>query len=357
MNGKGKDGKRRGPMHFSADGHAEKKAGSEGEKKPFARAPRALPAEEATEVEPRFATPGMDGDGGDARGEAMAEPGVGRARRWPVRMLMWAVSLLASLALALALDSLVRAAFERADWLGWAALALVGLAALAALAVLLREMLGLMRLRRVLRLRKLAQRLVEAPDEAGVAALRARLEELYARRADMRWALERLRAHEAAVLSPVERLRLLEVELMAPLDVQARRILLRAARDVAALTAIVPSPALDVLIVGLRNVRMVRQLAALYGGRPGLLGGWKLLRMVLAHLALTGALALSDAFLPHVLGKGLAGRLSARFGEGVVNGVLTARIGLAALDQVRPMPFVAAERPGLKELAAALVKG
>ncbi len=360
--------KRRGPMHFSPDG-GEANGAREGQakvsegkdeklRKPHARAPKALPADEATVVEPQFSTPGTEGaEEATVMDEAIAEPGIGRVRRWPVRLLMWAGSLLLTLTLALVLDLLVRAAFERADWLGFAALALVGLAALAAFAVLLRELFGLLRLRRVLKLRRLAERVADAPDERGVAELRARLEGLYARRADMRWALERLRAHEAAVLSPPERLRLLELELMGPLDAQARRILLRSARDVAALTAIVPSPALDVLIVGLRNVRMLRQLAALYGGRPGLLGGWRLLRMVLAHLALTGALALSDAFLPHVLGKGLAGRLSARFGEGVLNGVLTARIGLAALEQVRPMPFVAAEKPGLKELAAALVKG
>ena len=38
-------------------------------------------------------------------------------------------------------------------------------------------------------------------------------------------------------------------------------------------------------------------------------------------------------------------KLSRRFGEGVVNGALTARVGLAAMDLCRPLPFVAQERP------------
>ncbi len=365
MSGNGE--KRRGPMHFPVGGK-EKRSNTkatapkvekprekavpppEGEPKTDARAPLALPAEEATVTEPDFAAVTTEETGGEA-GPALTRP-----VRWPVRLLAWAASLLATLAVALALDALVRAAFARADWLGWLALGVVGLAALATLALMLRELAGLLRLRRMVKLHRLAEKALAAPEEGLVNALARRLRHLYRGRPDMRWALSRLEEHDTAVMSPEERLRLLELELMTPLDAQARRMILRAARDVAALTAIAPGAALDMIIVLLRNLRLLRQLAALYGGRPGFLGGWKLLRMVLAHLAVTGALALSDAFLPHVLGKGLAGRLSARFGEGVLNGVLTARIGLAALEQVRPMPFSAVERPGLRELAAALVK-
>jgi len=341
MSGNGE--KRRGPMHFSADGKSPPQPSA------TARAPRALPVGEASLREPEFAT--------ETPPETLPEPALKGPVRWPVRLLLWAVFLLATLAAALALDSLVRAAFQRADWLGWLALAVVGLAALGALALLVRELAGLLRLRRMVRLHRLAQAALAEPEEKSVQALARALGHLYRKRPDMRWAFDRLREQESAVLTPAERLRLLELELVTPLDAQARRLILRSARDVAALTAIAPGAALDMVIVLLRNLRMLRQLAALYGGRPGFLGGWKLLRMVLAHLAVTGALALSDAFLPHVLGKGLAGRLSARFGEGVLNGVLTARIGLAALEQVRPMPFSAVEKPGLKELAAALVKG
>ena len=349
--------RRRGPMHFSTSTRKVEKTAARKKVKPqptpaapSARTPLALPPEAATVKEPDFT--------GETSPPLATENGTSlpASLRWPVRLLLWAASLLATLATALALDALVRAAFARADWLGWLALGLVGLAALAALALLLRELAGLVRLRRVLGLHRLAEQALAEPEERTVKALTRALRRLYRKRADMRWAFSRLAEHDESVMTPAERLRLLELELMTPLDAQARHLILRAARDVAALTAIAPGAALDMLIVLLRNLRLLRQLAALYGGRPGFLGGWKLLRMVLTHLAVTGALALSDAFLPHVLGKGLAGRLSARFGEGVLNGVLTARIGLAALEQVRPLPFAAVEKPGLKELAAALVR-
>ncbi len=337
--------RRRGPMVISGGGTTDEGMAAS------PRAPRALPAEEAQVHKATF-----EEDAAMADAPPDDDVPLPRMKRWPVRLLGVAVSLLAALAATLFIDWLLRAAFMRADWLGWLAAGVVVLAGFAALALALREVTGLWRLRRITRLRRQAQALAAQPREKQVLALADALQRLYKRREDMRWALAALREHDAAVLDAHERLRLLELELMQPLDARARKLILRAARDVAGLTAIAPSPALDVLIVALRNLRMLRQIAALYGGRPGFLGGWKLARMVLGHLAVTGALALSDAFLPHVLGKGLAGRLSARFGEGVVNGVLTARIGIAALDHVRPLPFSALDKPGLKELAKALMQ-
>ena len=75
---------------------------------------------------------------------------------------------------------------------------------------------------------------------------------------------------------------------------------------------------------------------------------------MLAHLAVTGSIAVGDSFVQQIVGHGLAARLSAKLGEGVVNGMMTARIGIAALDTVRPLPFTALKRPGLADFLAAL---
>jgi putative membrane protein len=71
--------------------------------------------------------------------------------------------------------------------------------------------------------------------------------------------------------------------------------------------------------------------------------------MVIAHLAVAGGLAMTDNLIQQVIGKGLIGRLSSRFGEGAVNGILTARIGLAALDLCRPVPFLTVDKPSLTD--------
>jgi putative membrane protein len=71
---------------------------------------------------------------------------------------------------------------------------------------------------------------------------------------------------------------------------------------------------------------------------------------VISHLALTGGLATSDSLIQQILGHGIAAKLSARLGEGLLNGLLTARLGLAAIDVVRPLPFAALSRPTLSDL-------
>jgi putative membrane protein len=100
---------------------------------------------------------------------------------------------------------------------------------------------------------------------------------------------------------------------------------------------------------------MMRELATLYGGRPSTLATLRLARMVISHLAVTGGIALSDNLIQHVVGKGLLGRLSARFGEGTVNGILTARVGLAARDVCRPIPQEASAKETLGGLMKELV--
>jgi putative membrane protein len=68
------------------------------------------------------------------------------------------------------------------------------------------------------------------------------------------------------------------------------------------------------------------------------------LRHVIGHLAITGGMAVGDSLVQQMLGHGIAAKLSQRLGEGVVNGLLTARLGLAAIDVTRPLPFTALPR-------------
>ena len=90
---------------------------------------------------------------------------------------------------------------------------------------------------------------------------------------------------------------------------------------------------------------MVRAVAQIYGGKSGTLGSWRLTRAVIAHLVATGALAVGDDLIGSVAGGTIAGKISRKFGEGVINGALTARVGIAAMTLCRPMPFVAKEKP------------
>lgn len=143
---------------------------------------------------------------------------------------------------------------------------------------------------------------------------------------------------------------------MAPLDAQARAMVSDASKRVSVVTAVSPRAAVDLFFVLYTAVTLTRRLADLYGGRPGFFGMIHLGRHVLSHLAVTGGMAAGDGLVQQILGHGLAARLSARLGEGVVNGLLTARLGLAAIAVTRPLPFAALPAPRLSDVAAGLIR-
>jgi len=278
-----------------------------------------------------------------------------RPLRWGT-LLLAALSALLSLAAGLAVQKLIEDLFARSEILGWIGLGLAGLAGLAALAIVTREVVGLFRLARLVEIHEEANRAVTLDEQTSADHVLAALRRIYAGRRDVARGLERLAEHDRQIMDPADRVRLAERDLMLPLDEEAGRLVARAARRVTLLTAVTPAAALDILFVAAQNLRLLRQLATLYGGRPGTLGTLRLARMVVAHLAVAGSLALSDQVLQHVIGQGLLGRLSARFGEGAVNGILTARIGLAALDVCRPLPFLIGRRPTLPEFLGDVVR-
>jgi putative membrane protein len=102
---------------------------------------------------------------------------------------------------------------------------------------------------------------------------------------------------------------------------------------------------------------MIRAVAEIYGGRAGWLGSWRLLKAVAGHLVATGAVAMGDDLLGPLVGGGVLAKLSRRFGEGLVNGALTARVGAAAIEVCRPLPFIARPRPSGRALAAQALRG
>ncbi len=165
-----------------------------------------------------------------------------------------------------------------------------------------------------------------------------------------------LAAQRGEVVDGADLIRLAETDILAPLDAQARALILDAAKRVSLITAVSPRALVDVAYVVYEAAKLIRRLAALYGGRPGTLGFFRLARNVLAHLAITGSIAIGDSFVQQIVGHGLAARLSAKLGEGVVNGMMTARIGMAAMEAARPLPFAALKRPGMGDFLSALTR-
>jgi putative membrane protein len=251
----------------------------------------------------------------------------------------------------------VAALLARNTVLGSVGLVLLSLAAFALVLLALREALAFARLRRLDALRDRAMRALASADLAAARAVADDLTALYAGRADAAWGLARFRDRRGEIFDADALLAAAESDLLAPLDTTARAEVETAARRVALVTALVPLALADVATALFANLRMIRRIAEIYGGRSGALGSWGLLRRVFASLVATGAVALADDMLGSVAGGGVLSKLSRRFGEGVVNGALTARLGIAAMELCRPMPFRAEDRPGVSATVSRALAG
>jgi len=263
---------------------------------------------------------------------------------------------LALLAVSLWLTEFAVNALTRNDIIGWMAVILVAIAGLAASAIVLRETIGIMRLSRLGRVRRGLEDALDARDAAREKAFLRQLLATFQGRDDLKWSIARFREHEADVRDPGDLARLADREIFAPLDQRAKRIVLTAAKRISVVTAISPLPLVDVVFVLLENLRMLRALATLYGGRPGLMAALKLGRMVVTHLVATGGIALTDDLVGQVLGHDLLRRLSHRLGEGALNGALTARIGAAAIQVIRPLPFLEASPVRVRDFLGELFR-
>jgi putative membrane protein len=271
--------------------------------------------------------------------------------------LFWgAVAGLILLGIGLSVTQLVENLFARSEGLGFVGLGFAVAAALALLVVIAREVLGLARLATIEKLHLRAASVLLSDDRAESRAIVRELTRLAHQNPHLARARATLTRHADDIIDGADMIRLAERELMTPLDQEARRLVSTAAQRVSVVTAVSPRALVDVLFVFVASLRLIRQLARLYGGRPGALGMIALLRHVIAHVAITGGMAASDSLIQQVLGHGLAAKLSQRLGEGILNGLLTDRLGLAAIDVTRPLPFTALPRPVLSDLAKDLLK-
>ena len=279
------------------------------------------------------------------------------ATRQPSRLARWfwgSLVALLSFGLSVAAYDFVAGLIARNPVLGLMALGLLGLILLICLIILFREWAALARLSRLDGLQHAAAS-AETMDDA--RAVTDRLVRLYKARSEMDWARQRFSDRKADVFDADALLALAETDLLAPLDRAATREVEAAARQVATVTALVPIALADVIAALTANLRMIRRIATIYGGRGGTLGSWRLVRAVFSHLVATGAVAVGDDMLGSVAGGGILSKLSRRFGEGLINGALTARVGIAAIEVCRPLPFAAAKRPSVSALVSRAVTG
>jgi len=320
---------------------------------------KSVKADAKPELTPATAPPVPDLDVPLPSGQAMQTMAVLAARK-PSRLAKWFWSLLGmliSFVVSLAAYDFVTGLISRNPYLGYAALGLTALFVLVLLIIAIRELAAFSRIKRLDHIQAAAVRARADHNLNEAKDVTAQIQRLYQGRDDTKWGREALREAQADILDADTLLQKAETSVLAPLDAAALREVEAAARQVATVTAIVPLALADVVAALTSNIRMIRRIAEIYGGRSGTLGSWRLTRTVFTHLVATGAVAVTDDLIGTIAGGGLLAKLSRRFGEGLVNGALTARVGVAALEVCRPLPFTPATKPNIAGIVKRALTG
>jgi putative membrane protein len=310
------------------------------------RAPRAFAPAKVEVAEPAF-DPVID--------EAMVAPPP-RRMGWLGRWAWTTGGILVSAGLGLTADRLIRDLFATNEWLGWIGLGVLGAFVVAVLTLAVREIFALRRLRVLDTLRRDAATATAENDSRRARQVVDSLAGIYADRPDLARVRQSVADHLPHLFDGHEIIALAERSLMSPLDARAKSLTAASARRVALVTAVSPRALVDIAFVIYESIRLAGAIAALYGARPGFFGFWRLTGAILAHLAVTGGLVLTDGIVEQLVGQGIAAKLSARLGEGVVNGLMTVRVGIAGMRVVRPLPFETQPQPVVRDFIPELTK-
>ncbi|MFM2590225.1 YcjF family protein [Vibrio sp. TBV020] len=236
-----------------------------------------------------------------------------------------------------AIDSVVTAV-QTADWLslGWAGfiatLSLMGIGAIG------KELFKLRRLRNHFSVQEQSESLIHSDSVGkGKAFCESIAKESGIKRESPsydRWLNSINTSH-----SDAEILDMYDSMVIAEQDKAATKVVSQHATESAALVAISPLAVADMLLVAWRNFKMIDSLADIYGVELGYWSRLKLFKATLINMAAAGASELAVDASMDLMSMDLAGKVSARAGQGLGVGILTARLGLKAMSLLRPIPW------------------
>ena len=320
--------------------------------------PHQVPSWQApVELEPLRPTAGESAARADTEAD---EPGAFAElslRQWNWTVPGFILGVLALILVTLAFDAadLLSRAFAASTAFGVGVAGILGLVVLATLKLAFDELVSIRRLRRIDGLRAEAERLVLGGGHGSAGAFADTVSRFYRDRPELAPAIENLNASVTDAHDDREIVTLIDRQVLAPIDQSAYNYVLRASRDTAIATALSPSAALDVVIVLWRNLKLVREVASLYGARTGRFGSWRLMRRMLGNLAVAGVAEGLSHVAVDALGGSIAASISTKLGQGMVNGLLTARVGVATMVLCRPVAFTPENRPGLRRVRTELL--
>jgi putative membrane protein len=238
--------------------------------------------------------------------------------------------------------------------LGWPFAIFLGMALFALAAFATGEIADMRRLSRRATTREAADRIALSELHGEAEPLLASLAGQFQERPALADHIDQFNAQRHDAMSDGELLRLFERQVLAPVDREAYRLVLQSSRDIGLLTALSPLGLLDGVLVLWRTSILFRAIARLYGMAPGPTMTLSLLKGSIRNAALAGLADVVTHAAVESVGAGLLAMLSARAGQGAGNALLHARLGIEAIRQCRPLPFMAEEPPRLANVRKAL---
>ncbi|TFH93438.1 YcjF family protein [Vibrio ouci] len=236
-----------------------------------------------------------------------------------------------------AIDSVVTAV-QTSDWLalGWAGfIATISLLGIGAIG---KELFKLRRLRNHFSVQEQSEALIQS-DSVGKGKTFC---ESIARESGIKPespSYDRWKNSINASHSDAEVLDMYDAMVVSEQDKAATKVVSQHATESAALVAISPLAVADMLLVAWRNFKMIDSLAEIYGVELGYWSRLKLFKATLINMAAAGASELAIDASMDLMSMDLAGKVSARAGQGLGVGILTARLGIKAMALLRPIPW------------------
>lgn len=272
--------------------------------------------------------------------------------RSPARIAAAGLGLLVLGLIGIDLVEFVDGAFAHGTGVGIAAIAAVTTGVCGTGYWVAAELRGLWRLRSAERLRTLIPFALADELKAEIDAAA----DILARDPLLREAVARYRAAREPHHSGPDALELFSRFALAPADRLAESAIRRAATQAFAINAVSPTALLDTLLFAARALRLVREIAEIYGQRPGLAGTVHLLRRLASGAGMVGAVDLIGGVLVQQLGGAIVERLSASAAESAYAAQKMARLGIIAMALCRPVEFRSGEVPRLRSLVSGLLK-
>ncbi|OBP14948.1 hypothetical protein A5320_13460 [Rheinheimera sp. SA_1] len=159
-----------------------------------------------------------------------------------------------------------------------------------------------------------------------------------------------------AEFTDAELLQLFDLTVLTNIDKTAELQIRQAAMQTGVAVALSPFALADMLLVLWRGALMLRELSVLYGAPVGKLRSLAMMKQFVKTVFFTGAAEIAVDVGADLVGAELSGRLSARLGQGVLAGVMVARLGRFAQQQLRPLPGAISDKSLVKQVLTDLVK-